>query len=175
MPRHTHAHHNSHKHASTSEEGFISDDFKKSMTKNEKIIMVVLVGGILIFLALSIIILFARSKDSSTTQLQTKTTLEKKLPQTPYPTLPPIENMTVMMNARRFSPSAFAIPKGGFVSFFNIMTDPITIEAGDANSSMLNIGEIKPMEEKSVTFDTPGTYTFRNKDNPSQKGIITVK
>jgi len=174
MPRHTHVHHNK-KHNSTSEEGFISDDFKKSMTKNEKIIMAALIGGILIFLVLSIIVLFARSQNTETTQFQPKTTVEKKLPTRPYPTIAPIENMTVMMNARRFSPSAFSIPRGGFVSFFNVTTDPISIEAGDGNSVMLNIGEIGSMEEKSVTFNTPGTYTFRNKDNTTQKGIITIK
>lgn len=175
MPRHTHVHHHNKKHNSTSEEGFISDDFKKSMTKNEKIIMAALIGGILIFLVLSIIVLFARSKNTETTQFQPNATVEKKLPKTPYPTIAPVENMTVVMNARRFTPSAFSIPKGGFVSFFNITTDPITIESADANSSMLNVGEIESMKEKSVTFDTPGTYTFRNKDNPNQKGIITIK
>lgn len=175
MRRKTHAHHNN-RNISTSQEGFISGELKNVMSKNEKIIMGVLVGGILIFLVLSIILLFSRKDKPEEIELPPAISGgSEKVVLTPYPTLPPIENMTVVMNNRRFNPDAFSIPRGGFVDFLNMGTEAISIEAADANSGMLNIGEIGPTETKSVTFETPGTYRFRNKDNPTQIGVITIQ
>lgn len=159
-----------------SEEGFISNDIKKTMTKNEKIIMGALVGGIIIFLALSILVLFSNSRKDDDSGVPTSTTGKStKAFLTPYPTLAPVQNMTVMMNSRRFSPQSFTIPKGGLVSFFNISPDPITVESNDANSKILDLGTIESATNAEVIFDTPGTYTYRNKANPIQVGIITIK
>lgn len=176
MRRRKHEHKHSHQ-IHSSEEGFISDNLKNSMNRNEKIIMGVLVGGIIAFLGLSILVLFGKNKPA-TTSLPTSevpSVPPEKVVKTPYPTIPPIENMTIILSERRFSPQSFEIPRGGMVVFFNMYTSPITIEANDANSGMLNLGEIKPSETKEVTFVTPGTYTYRNKNKPSMIGIINIK
>lgn len=177
MPRKTRVHHRQHKPIG-SEEGFISNDIKRTMTKNEKIIMGVLVGGIIIFLALSILVLFTKSKLNTTTTTTPVVPVNSRGEEvviSPYPTVMPIENMTVMVNERRFNPKNASIPKGGYVIFLNLGAKPITIEGNDQNSTMLNIGEIEPSGDKQVTFNESGTYTYRNKANPTQVGIIIVK
>ena len=147
------------------------------MNKNEKIIMGILVGGIVIFLALSIIVLFGKGNKedkSDTTPVVTSATTKDGRVIT-YPTLPPIVNMTIMINERRFNPDVATIKKGGFVDFFNVGDEDITIEANDQNSSFLNIGVLEATEDKQVTINTVGTYTFRNKANPKMVGTIIVK
>ncbi len=185
MPIKTHAHHRKHIH--TSQQGFIAEssrkrelisgDLKNIMNKQEKIIMGALIGGILIFLIISIVLLFTNRGQNDEVELPPAISggSKEKVVLTPYPTLPPIENMTVVMNSRRFVPDVFNIKPGGFVDFLNLGSEPITIEANDAKSEKLNIGSIRAGQTERVTFESEGVYTFRNKDNPAMIGIITVK
>lgn len=175
MSKKTHVHHKHHKQSS--QEGYISSELKQAMSRNEKIIMGALIGGILIFLVIAILLLF-RQKDEGadiTVPPAISGGTEEKVVLTPYPTIPPIENMTVVVNNRRFNPSSFSIPRGGTVDFLNMGTEPITIEGADGQSSMLNLGTIQPTEINGVTFDTPGTYRFRTSQNPQQIGVITIQ
>ena len=140
--------------------------------------MGILVGGIIIFLALSIILLFGRGKESGVENAPNTTTggePAKKANVSPYPTIPPIQNSTVMMNSRRFNPSTVTIPRGGYIQFINIDQDPITIEANDANSSVLNLGAIAPGEYKQVTFNNSGTFTYRSKEKSGLTGIVIIQ
>lgn len=165
------------KRVKSKEAGFISNELNRAMNKNEKIIMGILVGGIVVFLALSIILLFGKGKENVIDN-NIPTTLNessKKVNLSPYPTVPPIQNSTVMLNARRFNPTPVTIPKGGYIQFLNIDPDPITIEANDSNSSVLNLGAIAPGEYKQVTFNTSGTFTYKNKEKPSMTGIVIIQ
>ncbi len=165
------------KRVKSKEAGYISNELTRAMNKNEKIIMGILVGGIVIFLVLSIILLFGKGKENVVDNNIPSTSNEptKKVNLTPYPTIPPIENSTVMLNSRRFNPSPVTIPKGGYIQFLNIDADPITIEANDANSAVLNLGAIAPGEYKQVTFNTSGTFTYKSKEKPSMTGIVVIK
>ncbi len=177
--------HNAHNHKDHSQEGFIgersakkeliSSDIKKSMNKNEKVIMGILVAGIIVFLILSIIVLFGKGKNNTTTVNNIPTVPTNMATHTPYPTIPPIVNTTIMVNSRRFNPSVATIPKEGFIEFLNIDADAITIEANDENSKILNIGTLEPSDMKEVRFNAPGTYTYRNKEKPQMTGIIIIK
>ena len=80
-----------------------------------------------------------------------------------------------MMNSRRFNPSTVTIPRGGYIQFINIDQDPITIEANDANSSVLNLGAIAPGEYKQVTFNNSGTFTYRSKEKSGLTGIVIIQ
>lgn len=145
------------------------------MNKNEKIIMAVLVAGIIAFLALSIFVLFRKQSDNAMHNNTTPGGGTTNVNLTPYPTIPPIQNMTVMVNSRRFNPASTSIPRGGFVDFLNVGSESIVIEANDSNSSILNLGTIEASNDKQVTFNDPGTYTYRSKARPTMTGIITVK
>ena len=167
----------SHQNEGKSQEGFIANDTRRSMNKNEKIIMGILVGGIIVFLALSILVLFSKNKQNNVYKVTDTTTLgpTKKVNLTPYPTIPPIKYQTVQLHSRTFVPDKAEIPKGGFVSFLNIDENAITIEANDQNSTVLNLGSFEPGELKEVTFNSSGTYTYRNKAKPTETGIIIIK
>lgn len=172
--RHKHRHHSGY---STKSADLERDDFEKPMTKKEKIILGFLVGGILAFLALSVVIIISRAKKSEISTVipvNSEKKEDKVVILTPYPTLPPIEDMTVVMNERRFVPAKFTIPKGGTVSFLNISKDPVTIGAADKNSRILDIGSIEPNSIKSIVFDTPGIYTYKNKNKDEMRGMIII-
>lgn len=168
--------HKIHPHTDNSQGGFISNELKKTMNKNEKVIMGVLVSGIIIFLVLSIVVLFGKgNKNNNNTLNSTPTVPTNVATHTPYPTIPPIVNTTVMVSSRRFNPSVATIPKEGFIQFLNIDAEAITIEANDANSQILNIGTLEPTDMKEVRFNATGTYTYRNKNKPEMTGIIIIK
>lgn len=166
-----------HPHSKNTQEGFISNEQKKSMNKNEKIIMGILVAGIIVFLALSIIVLFGKTNQltgrNGVTAVPTVPT--NMVTHKAYPTIAPIENTTVMVNSRRFNPASVTIPRGGYVQFINIDSDPMIIEGNDNNSSMLNVGSIATGETKNVTFSAPGTYTYKNAAIPAMTGIIIIR
>lgn len=171
-----HARRVNHHKESSLEEGYISSDIKNQMNKNERLVVGILIVGIVLFLGLSIALFLRQTGGNISRLAPTLTVSPTKNPNlTPYPTVPPIKNMTVLINEIRFNPSSTSIPKGGFVDFMNIGQNDITIEANDTASTILNIGSIAPNEDKQVVFNTSGTYTYINKDNPKEIGTITVK
>jgi len=191
-----HVHLSNYKKESSNEEGFIASGFRNIvnrqslftnsfmnrrslftnsfMNKNEKVIMIILVAGIIVFLAISIILLFSKGKNNIST-IPSLTLGPTKKVATPYPTIPPIKDTTVMLNERMFNPPTAKIKRGNSVDFLNISQNPITIEANDNNSSLLNIGTLLPGGDKFIKFDVAGTYTYRNKDNPTETGIIIIE
>ncbi len=174
MPKKTHERiHHTHNNL---QEGFISGNSKRLMNKNERVIMIILVGGIVLFLLLSIFVLFGKGKLGFIGNNEPKMSPSGGvLKYTPYPTIPPVVNMTIILNERRFNPSTATISLGGYVDFLNLGATAVTIEANDQNSSALNIGSIEPTEDKQVVFNNRGTYTFRSKEKPTMTGIIIVK
>lgn len=121
--------------------------------------MGVLIGGILIFLILSLILLFG-GKREELPPLPQSVDPNQRVNTTPYPTIPPIENMTVLINERRLNPSDVTIKAGNMVSFFNIGTSAVTIQGADANSGFLNF-TVPANETYEYTFRNAGTYTYR--------------
>lgn len=177
MPKRAHERHRHHK--ATSEEGFISERTRNFMNNKEKLMMGILAGGILAFLVLSILILFGRGKDQpadSVPAFDPKIEEARKRITTPYPTIPPIQDMTIMVSERRFNPQSFAIPRGGLVVFLNVGASPITIEPVDSKSEVLNsIGTLTLGQPKEIRMTEPGTYKYRNKENPDQVGEFTIQ
>jgi len=167
--------HKLHPQSNNFQEGFLSDEIKRTMNKNEKVIMGILVAGIIVFLILSIIVLFGKGNSSKTGTSDLPSIPTNMATHTPYPTIPPIVNTTVMVTSRRFNPNVATIPKEGFIEFLNIDAEAITIEANDENSKILNIGVLEPSDMKEVRFNAPGTYTYRNKEKPEMSGIIIIK
>lgn len=167
--------HVSHQSDKQSQKGFISNTDKKSMNKNEKIIMGVLVGGIVILIVFIFIFFLKGGGTGGKNVFNLPTFTPTPTTQPPYPTIPPVINITVLVHTRLFNPDNDQIPRGGYVDFLNIDSEPITIEAIDKQSEILNIGTIEPGETKQVTFNTPGTYMYRNKDKPTVTGKIVIK
>lgn len=145
------------------------------MNRNEKIIMGIMVAGILIFLTLSIIILFGKGKQNTTNSNTFPKVPTNLVTHKPYPTIPPIINTAVMVDIRRFNPATATIKKEGYVQFINVESEPITIEANDENSSIFNVGTLQPGEVKNVTPTAVGTYTYKNKNKPEITGIVIVQ
>jgi plastocyanin len=177
MPRKTQAH--KHKKNSDAQEegqkGFISDAFKRTMNKNEKIIMGLLVGGIVTFLILSIIVLFGRGGQSleEITGTPAVTTPTVKVLTTPYPTVPPVTDFLMQVNEKRFYPDAVSIAAGHNVTILNIGSSPTTITPTTQGNTQ-DFGTIAPGEEKVVMFDKAGVYRYTRTGVPDQILTITV-
>lgn len=185
MPRKSHENHTHIKNQS-SQRGFISNDFKNetqkssifkrsSMKKSEKIIMGIFVGGIVIFLILSIVILFGKgSKKSDVVNVpNSSTTPAVKVITTPYPTIPPIADFLMQVNEKRFYPTKVNITKGHKVTIINIGSKATTITPTEKGNTYV-FGEIGQGEEKSVMFDKPGIYRYTRTGKPDQILTITV-
>ena len=145
------------------------------MNKNEKIIMGVLVGGIVMFLVLSIVVLFGKG-GKLTTQ-----TAEKEIPEsekvkvltTPYPTVPPITDFFMQVNEKRFYPDTVMIKKGHNVTILNIGKDSMVISSS-TNDTSHEFGTIEASGEKVVQFDRAGIYRYTRNVKPEQVLTITV-
>ena len=174
MPKSSHERKHHHAKEKT-QEGFISNNFRNTMNKNEKIIMGVLVGGIAMFLILSIVVLFGKGGKLTTqsTEQEVPASEKVKVLTTPYPTIPPISDFFMQVNEKRFYPDNLTIKKGHNVTILNIGKNTTTITPTAADSDH-NFGEIKVSEEKVIQFDKAGVYRYTRDTKPDQILVITV-
>lgn len=175
MPKKAHENKAHHK-GNAEQKGFISNTFQRTMNKNEKIIMGLLVGGIVTFLILSIIVLFGRGgkEVEETTTPANSSTPTVKILTTPYPTIPPVTDFYMQVNEKRFYPDAVSIKKGHTVTILNIGSKATKITPTTQGNTK-DFGTIEPSEEKVVTFDQPGVYRYTRTGQPDQYLTITVQ
>lgn len=175
MPKKIHAHRSHHRH-SDGQEGFIANAVRRTMNKNEKIIMGVLVGGIVVFLILSVVILFGKGskKISDNNVPTTSTTPAVKVLTTPYPTIPPVTDFYMQVNETRFYPETVSIDRNHTVTVLNIGKKTTTISP-TTQGNAYDFGEVEVGEEKSISFDKPGVYRYTRTGKPDQTLTITVK
>lgn len=88
-----------------------------------------------------------------------------------YPAL--AEEVSVGQAGKMFTPDTLQIKAGDSVKFNNddTVTHAVLVH-GPAES---NLGQIKPGEAKSVTFDQPGTYEVKCAIHPKMKLTVTVQ
>lgn len=175
MPKSSHE--RKHHHAKEKTQGgFISNNFRNTMNKNEKIIMGVLVGGIVMFLILSIVVLFGKGGKLTTqnsTEQEVPASEKVKVLTTPYPTTPPITDFFMQVNEKRFYPDTVMIKKGHSVTIMNIGKSVTTVTPSVADSDH-DFGEIKESEEKVIQFNKAGVYRYTRSTKPDQVLTITV-
>lgn len=147
----------------------------KKLIHNEKIIIVMFTVGIVVFLVLSVVIFLSKGKEEGLKNLNLGSTPSPSPTAKPYPTLAPVKDMTVMINNTLFNPSPVTIARGNTVSFLNISQHPIIIEANDAQSSKLNLGTIESGDQVDIKFTEPGSYTYKNREIPSETGVVVIK
>lgn len=175
MPKTTHERKHDHGHQD-SQKGFISNRIISAMNKNEKIIMGVLVGGIIIFLILSIVVLFGKGGRLSNTEKNipsVSVTPSVKVLTTPYPTIPPVTDFFMQVADDRFYPDVVTIRKGHLVTILNIATSGITINPS-SGSTEYDFGRIESGEEKAINFDKAGVYRYTRSGKADQTLTITV-
>lgn len=176
MPKTRHAHKHKRNDRDESQKGFIADTIKRSMNKNEKIIMGLLVGGIVTFLVLSIILLFGRggkSLEEITNNNNTSLTPTVKVLKTPYPTNPPIDNFLMQVKEDGFYPDDVRIKVGASVTIINIGRGAITL-APTTRDNTFEFGTINKGEEKTVTFNKAGIYRYTSESVAEDPLTITV-
>jgi plastocyanin len=71
-----------------------------------------------------------------------------------------------------FSPRRAQIPVGSQVAWKN---NGALIHTATEIKSAWNTGDVAPGETKSVTFDTPGTYTYNCSPHPWMIGQVIVQ
>ena len=98
------------------------------------------------------------------------------------PSASPSANMgknLVTISSSGFSPKAITIKVGDSVTWKNADSENHTVNSAPhpvhTAYPQLNLGLIKPGEEKSLEFKAAGTYKYHDHLNPSLTGSITVE
>lgn len=156
-----------------SQAGFFNLSFSKNMNKNDKIIIISVIVGIILLLAAS----FANiNKDKNDKEDIVALPEDEKRITTPYPTIPEqIKDTTVLINRRAITPVAITIKVNGTVGFLNEDNIPVTINGADNASALLNVGVIQPYDIPVVKFDKVGEYRYMNPQNPQEAAVIIVE
>ncbi|MBI2008518.1 hypothetical protein HYS82_02580 [Candidatus Amesbacteria bacterium] len=86
---------------------------------------------------------------------------------------------TALLTPSGFVPSDLTIQAGTHVTWTNqsgvtgnVSSDPHPVHT---DFPALNLGDFPAGGSVSLTFTTPGTYTYHNHLNPSQAGSVTVQ
>lgn len=159
-------------HSHKSEAGFFS--IRSFMTRNDKLIIVLVGVGTIILVSLSLFMIFSKNKEDQIISQIVPTPV--KTVTTPYPTIPQeVVDTTVMVNRRALLPTSVTIKAGGSVGFFNEDEAPVTIQGYDAVSKILDIGPIATHDVPVVTFTSPGVYKYINPLNPQDVSEIIVE
>lgn len=91
----------------------------------------------------------------------------------------PIKRTEITVNKDGFSPQSLKIKKSETVVWVNKSGKNVTVNSDPHPThdlhSFLNRGEFASESSVQVTFDKPGTFTYHNHLNPSQKGTIVVE
>lgn len=173
-----HFNHRGHHETSTQKEaGFLSFNFKKFMSKKDKfLILGISLGVVALFAASMYLMLSNRSADvaEEDTEMQQALIAQEKLNKELDAKIAEVKDVTVIINPRAIIPDSVNIKKGGSVGFFNETSDPVTIEAYDGASEILNIGEVEPFDIPVVVFEKAGTYKYINPQNPQDVAEIVV-
>ena len=97
------------------------------------------------------------------------------------PTVSPISqtetNVTVTQDG--FNPSTITVKAGTDIIWTNKSGGPVTVNSDNHPTHLLypelNLGEFSDGSSVSVILTKPGTYTYHNHLQPSQKGTIIVQ
>lgn len=135
--------------------------------------MGVFIGGIILFLSFSIILFFSKGDNKANTKITGGPTPTLQHASSPYPTIPPIKDMTVLINERRLNPPTVTIQSGNSIEFLNIGASSAVIEGEGQNSSFLNF-TIEVNDMRPVVFSTAGTYIYKVRGT-DLRGTITIK
>lgn len=173
-----HAKHKRHHESSTQREaGFLSFNFKNFMNKRDKfLIFGISMGVLVLFVASTYLILNNRSADiaEEDTEMQQALIAQEKLNKELDAKIAEVKDTTVIINPRAIIPTSVSIKKGGSVGFFNETSEPVTIQAYDVASEILNIGSVAPFDIPVVVFEKAGTYRYINPQNPQDVAEIVV-
>lgn len=168
-------HHAKHKrrHNADNQAGFVSISLKEIMSKQNKLLILLISLGIIVLFVLSFMIIMNRDEAGEDAINPTPTPV--KVVTTPYPTIPQaIKDTTILVNSRAINPLSVEITKGGTVGFLNEDSEPVEIQGYDNGSSLLNIGLIQSYDVPFVQFDQAGVYRFVNPQNRQEVGEIIV-
>ncbi|WP_188479886.1 cupredoxin domain-containing protein [Primorskyibacter flagellatus] len=82
------------------------------------------------------------------------------------------DTTTVTIDGFAFSPKKIVVKAGSAVTFVNRDGAPHT---ATATNGAFDTGNLGKGSEKTVTFDTPGTYGYICSYHPSMKGTVVVE
>lgn len=97
----------------------------------------------------------------------------------PTPTKGQTTQTAVNVTSVGFEPVTITISAGSQVAWTNRSGAEVTVSSDVHPTHLLypflNLGNFTDGSSVSVTFDKPGTYTYHNHFNPTQKGTVIVK
>lgn len=157
--------------------GFLSFNFKKFMSKRDKFLIIgISLGVVALFAGSTYLILGGRNVDTTDdSEMEKALVAQEKINKEFDEMLAEVKDTTVIVNPRTIIPNSVTIKTGGSVGFFNETPEPVTIQAYDGASEILNIGSVAPFDIPVVVFEKAGTYRYINPLNPQDVAEIVVE
>ena len=140
---------------------------------------------ILLILGLAAYLVMGRSADNSAvnepapdTTMQTNDTAPEELRTATEETEKAESGTTITYTDQGFIPSNLDVTAGTTITIRNQSSRSLDFASDDhpahQDNSELNVGDIEPGQEKTMTLDTKGTWGYHNHDNENDEGRITV-
>ena len=155
--------------------------FNKSMSYYGKrplwqwIVVYLVIGGIIY----ALVYYFVLAKKGGYSYNSNTTTYNYASPATSSATSAPSTQNTVTATADGFVPTTITITAGAAVTWINSSGTAVSINSDPHPTHqlypLLNVGVVNSGASASITFPTPGTFTYHNHLKPSQTGTIVVK
>ena len=145
---------------------------KKPMTKEQKII-IGLISGVIIILGFLTFALNGKNVE----RIQKKVANNQgPIPKVSLiPTQVPKKAETIMVSSTGFIPNKITVTSGTAVNFANFSGNPIDIESEGDKTLVMNIGVVANGDTTEQKPLLRGSYGYYNKFHPNQKGTIIVQ
>ncbi len=145
--------------------------------KNNKILVLVSVAVVVILVIAVAATLLLGNNANTNGQNSAKNTNQEAQKQAVQQIINTTKNISLTSSG--FNPQTVTINAGQRVVWQNISGTQGTVNSDNfPNNSLwpfLNLGLFANGSSVGVTFDKPGTYTYHNQLNPSEKGTVIVK
>lgn len=119
------------------------------------------------------------TQDSAVPPTSTQPVISPEVSGTLSPSTEPLSSTTVSISESGFEPASVTINAGETIIWNNADTATHTVNSDPhpihTTYPPLNLGPISPGTSKSLSFPTPGTYTYHDHLNPSLKGTVIVQ
>jgi plastocyanin len=134
-----------------------------------------LIGIAVILLIVGVAVMFAIKRGNAP---PAATSVEENVTEAPSVTAA-LQEPAVMITAKGFEPQTLTVKSNTTVTWTNKSGGVANVSSANHPTHLLypplNLGNVEDGKTVSLSFDTPGTYTYHNHLNPTQFGKIIVE
>lgn len=149
---------------------------------NKKVLFGLLALIIISGLSTFLIVTLRKPKTTTAPTLQVQPETREQV-QTTSPTLPPpvipTSNTTIIATSKGFDPQTITVKQKTQVIWTNESGEDVSVNSIEHPTHQvyrpLNLGRFPTGQSVSLTFTTPGTYSYHNHFHPERTGTVIVE